>query len=162
GVVAHRAVPCRSIRQPARKNSARLPRRLGRRALFRKACTRRTSRPRIQARSDCRGRGRRHGQPVPGRLPPTRTLTVPTEALSHSVLDSSTGTAELLVDGFSTKIARSHQEPRVLVCPSSIGLSSRTLRCLTGRLAARRGKIGTDPMATSDRRLSDSARLAHL
>ncbi len=78
------------------------------------------------------------------------------------MLDSSTGTAELLVDGFSTKIARSHQEPRVLVCPSSIGLSSRTLRCLTGRLAARRGKIGTDPMATSDRRLSDSARLAHL
>jgi hypothetical protein len=31
----------------------------------------------------------------------------------------------------------------VLVYPSSIDLSSRTLRCLTGRLAARRGEIGT-------------------
>ncbi|MFE9377607.1 transposase family protein [Streptomyces sp. NPDC006855] len=31
----------------------------------------------------------------------------------------------------------------MLVCPSSIDLSSRTLRCLTGRLAARRGEFGT-------------------
>ncbi|MEU6019684.1 hypothetical protein ABZ826_38780 [Streptomyces sp. NPDC047515] len=32
------------------------------------------------------------------------------------------GTTKLLVDGPSTKIARSHQELRVLVCPSSIDL----------------------------------------
>ncbi|MFF2964115.1 transposase family protein [Streptomyces sp. NPDC057963] len=31
----------------------------------------------------------------------------------------------------------------MLVCPSSIDLSSRTLRCLTERLAVRRGEIGT-------------------
>ncbi|MFE7046464.1 IS5/IS1182 family transposase, partial [Streptomyces atratus] len=31
----------------------------------------------------------------------------------------------------------------MLVYPSSIDLSSRTLRCLTGRLAVRRGEIGT-------------------
>uniref|UniRef100_UPI001C8650F1 transposase family protein n=1 Tax=Streptomyces beigongshangae TaxID=2841597 RepID=UPI001C8650F1 len=31
----------------------------------------------------------------------------------------------------------------MLAYPSSIDLSSRTLRCLTGRLAARRGEIGT-------------------
>lgn len=50
---------------------------------------------------------------------------------------------KLLVDGFSIKTARGHQELRVLVCPSSRDLSSRTLWCLTGRLAVRRGKIGT-------------------
>lgn len=35
------------------------------------------------------------------------------------------------------------QEPRVLVYPSSIDLSSRTLRYLTGQLASRRREIGT-------------------
>ncbi|OKK12443.1 hypothetical protein AMK33_06035 [Streptomyces sp. CB02400] len=39
------------------------------------------------------------------------------------------------MDGFSTEIARSHQELRVLVHPSSTGLSSRTLPP-TGRIAA--------------------------
>jgi DDE superfamily endonuclease len=43
----------------------------------------------------------------------------------------------------STKITRVRQELRVLVCPSSIDLSSRTLRFLTGHLAARQRKIGT-------------------
>ncbi|MFI9297782.1 hypothetical protein ACIGXD_40005, partial [Streptomyces gardneri] len=51
------------------------------------------------------------------------------------------GTLKLLVDGFLTKIARSHQELRVLVHPSSIDLNSRTLRCLTGHLAVRRREI---------------------
>ncbi|WP_189282546.1 transposase family protein, partial [Streptomyces atratus] len=40
-------------------------------------------------------------------------------------------------------MARSHQELHVLVCPSSIDLSSRTLRCLARRLSVRRGEIGT-------------------
>ncbi|GGP95258.1 hypothetical protein GCM10010278_86340 [Streptomyces melanogenes] len=51
--------------------------------------------------------------------------------------------AKLLVDGFSTKIARVCQELRVLVYPSSIDLSSRTLRFLTRQLTARRQEIGT-------------------
>lgn len=49
---------------------------------------------------------------------------------------------QLLVDGFSTKIARVRQELRALVYPSSIDLSSRTLRYLTGQLTARRQEIG--------------------
>jgi hypothetical protein len=53
------------------------------------------------------------------------------------------GTTKLLVDGFSTKITRVRQELRVLVYPSSIDLSSRTLRHLTRQLAAHRREIGT-------------------
>jgi hypothetical protein len=53
------------------------------------------------------------------------------------------GTTKLLVDGFSTKITRVRQELRVLVHPSSIDLSSRTLRHLTRQLAAHRREIGT-------------------
>lgn len=78
------------------------------------------------------------GYDVPDRSTPNR----PTDA-SVSGLGRNCGTAKLLVDEFSTKIARSHRELRVLASPSSIGLSSRTLRYLTGRLAARRGEIGT-------------------
>nr|WP_202525230.1 transposase family protein [Streptomyces sp. SID4926] len=48
-----------------------------------------------------------------------------------------------MVDGFSTKITRVCQELRVLVYPSSIDLSSRTLRHLTRQLAAHRREIGT-------------------
>jgi DDE superfamily endonuclease len=47
------------------------------------------------------------------------------------------------VDGFSTRITRVRQELRVLVRPSSIDLSSGTLRFLTGQLTARRQEIGT-------------------
>jgi hypothetical protein len=83
---------------------------------------------------------------APARLgygaPDRSTLNRPTEA-SVTGVGRNCGTPKLLVDGFSTKIARSHQELRVLVYPSSIDLSSRTLRYLTGRLAARRGEIGT-------------------
>lgn len=43
---------------------------------------------------------------------------------------------ELLVDGFSAKITRVRQELHMLVHSSSIDLSGRTLRFLTGRLAA--------------------------
>lgn len=50
---------------------------------------------------------------------------------------------KLLVDGFSTKITRVHQELRSLVHPSSTDLSSHTLRYLTGLLRARRREIGT-------------------
>jgi hypothetical protein len=50
---------------------------------------------------------------------------------------------KLLVDGFSTKITCACQEVRILVYSSSIDLSSRTLRFPTGRLVARRAKIGT-------------------
>lgn len=58
-------------------------------------------------------------------------------------LDKLCATMKLLVDGFSTKITRVCQELRVLVYPSSIDLSSRTLRFLTGQLTARRQEIGT-------------------
>jgi hypothetical protein len=47
------------------------------------------------------------------------------------------------VDGFSTKITRIRQELRVLVHPSSVDLSSHTLRFLTGQLTVRRREIGT-------------------
>ncbi len=50
---------------------------------------------------------------------------------------------KLLVDGFSTKITRVCHELHVLVYPSSIDLSSRTLRYLSRQLAARRREIGT-------------------
>lgn len=62
---------------------------------------------------------------------------------------------KLLVDGFSIKAARGHQELRVLVCPSSVGLSSRTFWCLTERLAVRRERIGARwRRLTAGRRLS--------
>lgn len=47
------------------------------------------------------------------------------------------------MDGFSTKITGVCRELRVLVRPSSIDPSSRTLRFLTGQLAARHAKTGT-------------------
>jgi hypothetical protein len=50
---------------------------------------------------------------------------------------------KLLVDGFSTKITRVRQELHALVYPSSIDLSSRTLRFLAGQLSARQREIGT-------------------
>lgn len=50
---------------------------------------------------------------------------------------------KLLVDGFSTKITRVRQELRVLVYPSSIDLSSRSLQHLTEQLAVRRREVGT-------------------
>lgn len=50
---------------------------------------------------------------------------------------------KLLVDGFSTKITRIRRELRVLVYPSSIDLSSSTLRYLTTGLRARQREIGT-------------------
>lgn len=50
---------------------------------------------------------------------------------------------ELLVDGFSTKITRVRQAFRVLVYPSSIDLSSKTLRHPAGQLAVRRRETGT-------------------
>jgi hypothetical protein len=50
---------------------------------------------------------------------------------------------KLLVDGLPNKITRVRQELRVLVYPSSIDLSSRTLRHLTRQLAARQREIGT-------------------
>lgn len=50
---------------------------------------------------------------------------------------------KLLVGGLSTKIARVRQELRALVYLSSIDLSTRTLRFLTGHLTARRKEIGT-------------------
>lgn len=53
------------------------------------------------------------------------------------------GTTKLLAGGFSTKITRVRQELRVLVYPSSIDLSSRSLRFLTTRLRARQREIGT-------------------
>lgn len=51
--------------------------------------------------------------------------------------------AKLLAGGFSTKITRVCQELRVLVYPSAIDLSSRSLRFPTGRLKAMRQEIGT-------------------
>ncbi|KOU41105.1 transposase, partial [Streptomyces sp. WM4235] len=48
-----------------------------------------------------------------------------------------------MVDGFSAKITRVCQELRVLVYPSSIDLSSSTLRHLTRQLTARRRELGT-------------------
>lgn len=50
---------------------------------------------------------------------------------------------KLLVDAFSTKIARARQELPVLTYPSSIDLSSRGLQLLTERLAVRRRELGT-------------------
>ncbi len=50
---------------------------------------------------------------------------------------------KLLVDGFSTKITRVRQELHVLVYPSAIDVSSRTLRFLAGQLSARQAEIGT-------------------
>jgi hypothetical protein len=50
---------------------------------------------------------------------------------------------KLLIDGFTTKIARICQELRVLVYPSAIDLSSSTLRYLTRRLSAHRVLVGT-------------------
>jgi len=47
----------------------------------------------------------------------------------------SCATTKLLLDGFSTKITRVRQELHMLVHPSSIDLSSRTLRFLTGPTA---------------------------
>ncbi|GGV57585.1 hypothetical protein GCM10010245_90710 [Streptomyces spectabilis] len=52
-------------------------------------------------------------------------------------------TTKLLVDGFSTQITRVRQELRVLVYPSSIDLSSRTLRFVSKQLTARRRETGT-------------------
>ncbi|MFJ1804320.1 hypothetical protein [Streptomyces sp. NPDC088180] len=50
-------------------------------------------------------------------------------------------TTKLLVDGFTTKVARTDQELRVLVYPSSIDPSSAHLRhlarCLAAHLAVR-------------------------
>jgi hypothetical protein len=50
---------------------------------------------------------------------------------------------KLLVDGFSTKITRVRQERRVLVYPSSIDLSTHTLRYLSRQLTVRHQEIGT-------------------
>ncbi|GAA1927339.1 hypothetical protein GCM10009753_71180 [Streptantibioticus ferralitis] len=50
---------------------------------------------------------------------------------------------KLLVDGFTTKIARTARSFVVLVYPSSIDLSSRTPRYLAEQLRARRREIGT-------------------
>jgi hypothetical protein len=50
---------------------------------------------------------------------------------------------KLLIDGFTTKIARICQELRVLVYPSAIDVSSSTLRYLTRRLSAHRALVGT-------------------
>lgn len=50
---------------------------------------------------------------------------------------------KLLIDGFTTKIARICRELRVLVHPSAIGLSSSTLRYLARRLSAHRVLVGT-------------------
>lgn len=52
--------------------------------------------------------------------------------------------ARLLVDGgVSTKSNRCHQEPRVLVYPSAVDLSSSALRFLARELTARRRRIGS-------------------
>lgn len=50
---------------------------------------------------------------------------------------------KLLVDGVTTKIHVPRQELRLLVYPSAIDLSTRTLRYPTGQLAARRRQIDT-------------------
>jgi len=55
----------------------------------------------------------------------------------------SAGMAKLLIDEFTTKITRSTRSFVVLVYPSGIDLSSRTLRLLSERLAARRRDQGT-------------------
>ena len=65
------------------------------------------------------------------------------------------GTAKLLVDGFSTKITRVRRELRVVVYPSSIDLSSRTLRHLTRQLAAHRRE--TVRRAREETRAADRA-----
>jgi hypothetical protein len=49
---------------------------------------------------------------------------------------------KLLVEG-STKINPTHQELRVLACPSAIDLSSQSLRFLAQHLTHRRRELGT-------------------
>lgn len=69
--------------------------------------------------------------------PVLHTVTSLQRGGGGSVLDGSTERGSSLPTGSTTKFTRNQQEPRVLVHPSSIDLSWRTLRCLTGRLTGR-------------------------
>lgn len=64
---------------------------------------------------------------------------------------------KLLVDGFTTKITHVRQELRMLVHPSSIDLSSRTLRFPAGQLSVRQAEIGR-PWRGACQRVASSPR----